>query len=203
MGCTVDRIALAVELFEVTGEAVPENDPIVTGALFFSYKLGESGRLAEEGIREAALLASKEIADAGMRAALDICEAGRKSGVDSSRAIIAAEAASRAAAAAFEKMSADRTQLLKAVEMQMMKCAKLAGKQQSSTQDFRYVPVWYAMAAAVVGAVALSAALLIGIERNSAQANEAAVGRSFIRVLPALDSKLREQLMEHLRKKAG
>jgi hypothetical protein len=30
---TKDRKALAVELFEITGEAVPETDPIVTGAL--------------------------------------------------------------------------------------------------------------------------------------------------------------------------
>lgn len=81
-----DRKALAVELFKVTGEAVPENDPIVTGALFFSYKLGESGRLAGEAIRDAAALASNEIREAGRLAALEVREATRESAVSSVKA---------------------------------------------------------------------------------------------------------------------
>jgi len=49
----------------------------------------------------------------------------------------------------------------------------------------------------------MSAALIFGLERGSAQAQEAAVGRAFARVVPALDPKLREQLMQHLRKKGN
>ena len=51
--------------------------------------------------------------------------------------------------------------------------------------------------------VALAATWKMGIEHGTARAEEAAVGRAFSRVVPSLDPKLRDHLMEHLRKRAG
>lgn len=202
MGGPEDRKALAVELFTVTGEAVPENDPIVTGALFFSYKLGESGRLAEEALREAASLAMKEIREAGRLAAQDIREAARQIAFDNGEAVIASETAMRSAAGALEKMSVDRSQLMKAVEAQIVKGMKQANKGATVAQGLSHIPVRYAVLSALASAVVLTAAVMVGIERGSAQAEEAAIGRAFSRVVPELDPKVREHIMVHLQKKA-
>lgn len=200
---TNDRKALAVELFEVTGEAVPENDPIITGALFFSYKLGESGRLAGAAIRDTALLASNEIREAGRLAALEVRESSRESAASSGKAITALEASTRAAAAAVDRLAADRTQMLKSVDTQVAKCVKAARAGQAGSHSARYISVWYAVVGSCIVAAAISAALIFGFERGSVQAQEAAVGRSFARMVPVLDPKLREQLMRHLRKKGS
>ena len=197
------RKALTVELYDVTGEALPENDPIVTGALFFSYKLGESGRLASEEIRSAAALACNEIREAGRLAALEIREAAREAAVSSGKAITAVEVATRAAAAAVDRLAADRTQMLKSVETQVAKCVKAASAGQAGSHNAWNIPVWYAVVGSCIGAAGISAALMFGFERGSVQAQEAAVGRSFARVVPALDPKLREQIMRHLRKKGS
>jgi len=202
MACPEDRKALAVELFIVTGEAVPENDPIVTGALFFSYKLGESGRLAEAAIREAASLAVTEIREAGRQAAKDIREAGRQIVLDNGEAMTASEKVMRSTAGALEKMSADRSQLLKAVEAQIVKGMKQVNKGAAVSQDVSHIPVRYAIFSALAAAVVLTAAVTVGIERGSAQAEEAAIGRAFSRVVPELDPKVREHIMVHLEKKA-
>lgn len=200
MGGPVDRKALSVELYEVTGEAVPESDPIVTGALFFSYKIGEAGRLAEESVRAAALVAAADIREAGRLAAEEIREATCQSALSSAEAVISAEQATRSASLAIEKLVADRTQLFRSVDSHMAKCVKLASQGQSNATGFRTVPVWYALSGAVAIGIALAAALAIGFERGSAQADDAAVGRSFVRVVPTMDAKLKQQLMEHLRK---
>lgn len=203
MASEEDRKALVVELFNVTGEAVPENDPIVTGALFFSYKLGESGRLAEEAIRNAASHAMQEIREAGRLAAQDIRDAGRQAAQDSAGALQAADAATRSATAAIAKMSADRLQLMKAVEAQMVKCLKQAGNGQSRVQDCRYVPIRYAVVGALISAVILAAVFTVGVLRGVNLAEDAAVGRSFARIVPIMEPKLKEQLMEHLRRNPG
>ena len=203
MGGPGDRKALAVELFEVTGEAVPETDPIVTGALFFSHKLGEAGRLATEEIREAARVGASELREAGRVAAQELGEAGRKAALDAGAAALKAEACALSSANVIERMVAERSQFLKALESQMFKCVKIAANGQSSHQGIRYVPAWYALVGAVLGAFALAAAWAVGVEHGATRAEEAAVGRSFARVVPTLDPKLKAQLMEHLRKNPG
>ena len=112
-------------------------------------------------------------------------------------------AASSLASSANSVLIADRAKLFKDIEAHVARCVKLANKGQSSTQDFRYVPIQYAVGGAIVVAAAMAIALTFGLQRGSAQAEEAAVGRSFSRVVPELDPKIREHLMEHLRKKAG
>lgn len=109
-------------------------------------------------------------------------------------------AASTVATAANSSLVADRAKLMKDIEAHVARCVTLASKGQSGVQDCRRIPIWHAVAAAVVGAVALSAGLMFGMERGSTMAHEAALGRSFARVVPTMDAKLRQQLMEHLRK---
>lgn len=194
-----DRKALAVELFEVTGEAVPESDPIVTGAIFFAYKLGEAGRVAEDSIRSAAVQLASEIREAGRLANEDIRQAGEAFSLSSANAVASAEKAAQTAAAAIEKLAAERSQLFKAVDAHLSKSLKVASKGQSGVAGFRSVPVWYALGGAVAIGLALAVAFAIGLVRGSAQAEEAAVGRSFARVLPTMEPKLKQQLMEHVR----
>lgn len=99
--------------------------------------------------------------------------------------------------------NAERAKLFKDIEAHVARCVKQAGKGQSSAQDFRFVPIRYAVGGALAAAVAITAALMFGFQRGSAQAEEAAVGRSFSRIVPELDPKVREHIMDHLRKKAG
>ena len=112
-------------------------------------------------------------------------------------------AASSLATVANASLAADRAKLLKDIEAHVARCVKQAAKGQSNPADFRFVPVWYAVAGAFIGAVGLTAAFMFGFQHGSSQADEAAVGRSFSRVLPELDPKVRAQIMEQLRKKAG
>lgn len=95
-----------------------EDDPIIVAALFQAHTM-----------REAVGAAAVQIAEAGQVVKVAADEAHR--------AVLAAEAASRMAAAAFERISGDRAQLLQAVESQMAKCLKLSSKGQSSTEDSR------------------------------------------------------------------
>lgn len=111
--------------------------------------------------------------------------------------------ASQAATAANRSLSADRAKLMKDIESHVARCVKLAGNGQSGVQDFGRIPIWYAVVGALAGAVALSAALMVGVERNSAMAEDAAVGRAFARALPTMDPKLKQRLLEHVRKNHG
>jgi len=111
--------------------------------------------------------------------------------------------ASSVAASANSSLAAERAKLLKEIEAHVAWCVKQATKGQSKGVDLRYVPFWYAVGGALAGAVVISAAVLFGLDRGGARAEEAAIGRSFSRVVPELDPKVREHIMEHLRKKAG
>lgn len=184
MSHTDERRAVVTAVFAATGKKVDEDDPIIVAALFQAYTM-------REAVREA----TGQISEVGL--------AVKRAAGEAHQAVIAAEAASRSAASGFDRISADRVNLLKSVETQMMKCIKLASNGQSSAHDFRYIPLSYAVGGAVACAVALSAAFMFGLERGTTQAEEAAVGRSFSRVLPELDPKVRAHIMEHLRKKAG
>lgn len=111
--------------------------------------------------------------------------------------------ASNAASTTNASLVTDRAKLFKDIEAHVAKCAKAASKRQADGLNLRYLPTWYAVVGALVGAVALATAWNVGVIQGTARAEEAAVGRAFSRVVPALDPKVRDQLMEHLRKKAG
>jgi len=203
MECAGERKALAVEFFTMTGEAVSESDPIVTGALFFSHKLGQAGLAAERQVREAGVLAAQEIREAGRLAAQEIVDAAKASAPRTGATVASFDASSRALATVVERMAADRSLIIKAIESQTQKFTKFASTGQSSPESLRYVPVWYAVVGSFVVGIALAAGWVLAVERGSTRAEEAAVGRSFARVVPALDPKVREQLMQHLRKKGS
>lgn len=53
MGDPAARKAVVLELFAATGESIPEDDPIVTGAILFSHKLNEVATLSASHMRAA------------------------------------------------------------------------------------------------------------------------------------------------------
>lgn len=132
-----------------------------------------------------------------------LTQAGERCASESLAVAARADAAARAAAVQLELQTAERAHLLKAIDAQVSKSVKLANASMSGPAVLRYVPAWYAVVGALIGAVALAAAWKIGIDQGTARSEEAAVGRAFSRVVPSLDPKLREHLMEHLRKRAG
>jgi len=204
MECSGDRKALAVEFFSITGEAVSESDPIVTGALFFSHKLGQAGLAAEQQVREAGVLAAQEVREAGRHADQEILEAAKTSASRAGATVASVDASSRALASVVERTEAARALIIKAVESQTQKFAKLDSTSQSSPASVRYVPVWYAVVVSLVVGTALATGWYLAAESGSARAEEAAIGRSFARTVSTImDAKLRAQLMEHLRKKPG
>ena len=203
MGDPAIRKAIVLELFTTTGESIPEDDPIVTGAILFSHKLNEVARLSAEEMQSAGRLAAAAVDEAGRNASLVLTQAGERCASESLAAAARADAAARAAAAQLELQTAERAHLLKAIDAQVSKSVKLANASMSGPAVLRYVPAWYAVVGALIGAVALAAAWKIGIDQGTARSEEAAVGRAFSRVVPSLDPKLREHLMELLRKRAG
>ncbi|MFC5550196.1 hypothetical protein [Massilia aerilata] len=196
------RKAIVLELFAATGESIPENDPIVTGAIIFSHKLNEVAKLSAEEMRAAGRLAAAALHEAAKEASLVLDKASERRAVESAATTAKAEAAVRAAAGQIERMAADRAQLLKLVEASA-KSAKATANGQPGPLSLRYVPAWFAVIGALVGAVALASAWVIGVERGTAQAEDAAVGRSFARAVLTMDPKLRQELMEHLSKNSG
>jgi hypothetical protein len=112
-------------------------------------------------------------------------------------------AASKLVSTANAAIMADRAKFLRDVEGHIVACAKTASKAQASSRPLGYVPTWYAVLGAVTSAVLLVAAWTAGIERGTAQANDAEVGRAFSRAVPTMDPKLRTQLLKHLRKNAS
>jgi hypothetical protein len=202
MGDTAARKAVVLELFAATGESIPENDPIVTGAILFSHKLNEVATLSASHMRAAGEDVVAAIHQASQISSRAMLEASQRCVVESAAATAEADVAAQAATAHLTRLAAERIQLVKTIETQVVKAVKLVAKGESGPLSLRYIPAWYAVVGALVGAVALAIAWNIGVIQGTARAEEAAVGRAFSRVVPALDQKLRDQLMEHLRKKA-
>ena len=111
--------------------------------------------------------------------------------------------ASQLALGANDALTKDRAKLIKDVQSHMTRCLKVASTGLSSHHGIRYVPIWYALVGSVAGAVALAAVWSVGVEHGATRAEEAAIGRSFTRVVPTMDPKLKAQLMEHVRKNPG
>ena len=110
---------------------------------------------------------------------------------------------SHVATTANAALLAERTKLFKDIEAHVAWCVNQAATAQSKSVDFRYVPIWHAVVGAFAVGLVMAAAVVFGLERGSAQADEAAIGRSFLRVVPELEPKVRKKIMEHLRKKTG
>jgi len=200
MGDPTARRAITLELFAATGESIPEDDPIVTGAILFSHKFNEVARQSAEEMEKAGRLAANTVHEAVQKAALVLSDASRRCAEESTAATAKVEAAAEAAGLQIERLTADRSQLLKMIEAQILKSMRLANKGQFSSAALRYHPAWYVVVSALVGAVALAAACVVGVERGTRRAEEAGVGRSFARAVSTMDSKLKAQLMEHLRR---
>jgi hypothetical protein len=200
---TVNRKALAAELFQVTGEAVPEGDPIITGALFFSHTLARAGAAAAQEIRDAARQGAIDLREAGRAAGQQLHEASQSLAIEAAETARKANRSAAAAEAMIERLVNERTQHLKAVEVQMLRCVKLVSQGQASQQGTRYVPLWYVALGSMVGTAAITAVLLFGFDKGGEREREAAIGRSFSRTLPTLPPKLKAQLLKHIQKTSG
>ena len=203
MGDPAARKAVVLELFAATGESIPEDDPIVTGAILFIHKLNEVAALSASHMRAAGEHAAAAIHEASEKAALAMGEASYRCAAEAASATASADGAAQAATAHLTRLAAERAQLVKAIEAQVFKAVKLASKGEPSSLSLRYIPAWYVIVGSLAVGIALAAACLIGVQQGTARAEEAAVGRSFSRVLPDLDPKVRAHIMEHLKKKAG
>ncbi len=202
MGDPAARKAVVLELFAATGESIPEDDPIVTGAILFSHKLNEVATLSAGHMRAAGGQAAAAIQHASEKAVAAMAEASQRCAADSAAASKKADIAAQAATAHLARLAAERAQLVKTIETQVVKAVKLANKGESGQLSLRYVPAWYAVVGSLAVGIALTAAWKIGVEQGTSRAEEAAVGRAFSRLVPSLDPKMRKQLMQHLRKEA-
>lgn len=80
-----------------------------------------------------------------------------------------------------ERMVAEGAQLLRAIEVQIVKPANGNTKSQSSQPGIRYLPAWHALVGASVSAIALTAALVVGSGYGAEHETNATVGRAFSR----------------------
>lgn len=203
MGDSAARKAVVLELFAATGESIPEDDPIVTGAILFSHKLNEVAALSADHMRAAGEHAAAAVLEASHKATLVLDAASQRYAAESAAASAKAGDAAQAATAQLAKLTAERAQLVKSIETQVLKATRIASKGDANLTSLRYIPAWWAVVGALAAGVALAAAWWIGVQQGTERAEEAAVGRAFSRVVPELDPKVRESIMEHLRKKAG
>jgi hypothetical protein len=193
------RKAIVLELFAATGESIPEDDPIVTGAILFSHMLNEVARLSAEDMRLAGQLAADAVNEAAGNASKVLVDASVRCASESAAASGKAAEVARMAELQIERLTAERAQLLKLVEAHVLKGVKVALKQQADPLPLGHMPTWWALAGAVIGAVVFSTGWTIAAAHGSVQAEEAAVGRAFNRVAPTLDPKIKAQLYERLR----
>ena len=108
--------------------------------------------------------------------------------------------ASQLAVAAHGAVVADRAKLMKDIEAHIANCVKSLSKEQSRFQDLRYIPTWYAVVGALVGAVFFAATWKYGVLQGTDLAEEAAVGRAFKRAAPLMDPALKAEVIKQLRK---
>jgi hypothetical protein len=194
------RQAIVKDYFLITGEAVAESDPIVTGAIFFSHKLSEAATAAIQQINDAARSGALEIREAGKAAAHDLREASQKIALEASEAAVLANRSTAAAEGTVAALVEEREQHLRAVEARMLKCVKVVEKRQSSGNGLSHVPIKYAIAGAVAGGIALAGLFYFGVEKIAERERQASIGRAFSRAVPTLEPKLRQQLLDHLEK---
>ena len=153
MGDLAIRQAIVLELFAATGESIPVDDPIVTGAILFSHKFNEVARLSAEEMQLAGRLAADAVHEASRNASLVLTQASERCAAESQAVTAKADSAARAAATQLERLAADRALLLKAIDAQVSKSLKLTSAAPSGTVSIRYIPIWYAVVGAFVGAV--------------------------------------------------
>ena len=111
--------------------------------------------------------------------------------------------ASEAALAANRTTSAARMTLMKDIERHVVRCVGQAGVAKVQAGEIRYVPVWQAAAGAIIVGVMLATTWHFGFAQGAEHAQEAAVGRTFTRAVSTMDPKLRDQVIDHIRKNAG
>lgn len=191
-----ERKAITLQLFAATGETIPEDDPIVTGAILFSHMLNEVARLSADEIKLAGQHAAVAIHEAAQHATLVMNEA-------SQRCVAETAAAAKVASSQSKRLDAEVIQAIKKIEAELLKAVKIASRSHGSTVTLRYIPAWYAVIGALAVGLALATAWVVGVEQGATLAEEAAIGRSFTRVVPTMDPKLKAQLMEHVRKNPG
>lgn len=125
-----------------------------------------------------------------------------------SHASSSARAATQSAERLCDRLAIDRQQLVVEVQAGIKKSVRAsmqAGTGEGTVSQFcmPYIPAWYAVVTLFCGAgISLSVAAWIGA-RTDEQAQEAAIGRSFTRSIPNLDPKLKDKLIEHMRKHPG
>jgi len=111
--------------------------------------------------------------------------------------------ASEAVQTAQRTTSAARVTLMKEIERHVVRGIKQAGGTHAQSGEIRYLPVWQAVTSAIVAGVVLAATWHFGFAQGASHAHEAAVGRTFTRAVSTMDPKLRDQVIEHIRKNAG
>lgn len=97
-------------------------------------------------------------------------------------------------------IQADKAKLLREVEIQVAKGVRAGAKARSATGSFSHVPIKYAIAGAMGGAVALATLFYFGVETVAERERQASIGRAFSRSVQTLDPKLRQQLLDHVEK---
>lgn len=203
MGDPAIRQAIVLELFAATGESIPADDPIVTGAILFSHKLNEVARVSAQEMQTAGRLAADSVTEASQRAELALSKAGERCAAAAVAAASRADAVALAVTVQLERLTAERAQLLKAIDAQVSKSVKLACPGATAANSFRYIPTWHAVAGAIVAGIVLATGWHFAFGQGAEHAQEAAIGRTFTRAVSTMDPKLREQVIDHIRKAAG
>lgn len=182
-----DQRRLAESVFAVTGEKLPEDDPLVVAALFYA-----------DTLRVAAKDAAATVASAGEIERAHLAHNAVKLGEATTATLLLIDEAKRLVKSA----SAAQQLLADSFETRMHKAMREYTKQQARQGGQGSVPTVHA-GLAVIAALLLGAALFaFGTAAvcgySFSWMNDASVGRAFLRTLPTMDPAQREKLVDHL-----
>jgi hypothetical protein len=182
-----DRQRISEEVFAVTGEKLPADDPLVLAALFYAATVRE----AAATVRDAGTAAATRVT----AASVDLLEFAQ-SVADEHVAFIAAFEA-RFERLAYEA-AAERAAIVNACEARLEKHMHRVAEVKSKPDEEPMVPRWYLGAAFSGGAVAFALATFVACDFSVSWPTESAVGREFMRSLPSMPPKLKAELLEYV-----
>ena len=189
MDVNEERKSIAQAVFAITGDKLPEGDPLITAALFYAQQMRDAGRAAAADITQAS---------EGSGIAERLGEAVAK------RLVVDRSNLSDELEARLQKwIKPDSTKLAQDLDVRMQKWIKVASKGQSGHTRLPFIPAWYAAVAFVAGAAVLVISASVAGGFNFSRSDDAALGRSLGRALPTLDPEVNAKLIDHMRKHPG
>lgn len=183
-----DKRRLAEAVFAVTGEKLPQDDPLVIAALFYAETVRSAGAEAAAAIQAAGAEAAAAVRAAGLEQAAAV---GKRNAVQ--------EGALQEVVILLRRAAAERNAIGEDMGTRMQKCLSQAIHKQPTGAPVRRSAM-EVVATIAAGVVLLFCVEFVWFDYSMDWVNDLRTGRKFNRSVPTLDPDLRKRLIEHIEK---